>query len=95
MIITKNTKIKTKIRRMKDNDLRTKIKETTHFKELSKIVKDITLNTNNVRAIDDALIQINNIGFKRWSEISNFRYNNALIIKEIVQKTHSKNQKLI
>ena len=62
--------------------LRIKILETESYKKLSKIQKDICLKRNNIKAIENALNVIKNIGFDKWDKESNSNYLNKLIIKE-------------
>ena len=66
-------------------DLRTRITATEHYKSLSKMLQNLTRSTNNVRKINDALVQIENTSFEAWEARTNFRHNNKEIIKELIK----------
>ncbi len=70
---------------MKKKNLRERIKETKHFKSLSKMLQNLTLKSNNVNHIQHALDVIENTSFDNWIAISEYRYNNFQIIKELAE----------
>ena len=50
------------------------------------MLQNLHRSSNNVRKVHDALIQISRMGFKNWYIKTNFRYNNGMIIKEIIER---------
>lgn len=69
---------------------RNDIKETNHFKSLSPFIQKMALHRNNLKAIQHAINVISNVGFEEWQEKTVTRYNNAIIIQELI-KTKIKN----
>ena len=71
---------------VRTTQVREKIIETPHYQSMSKMLQNLHRSSNNVRKVHDALIQISRMGFKNWYIKTNFRYNNGMIIKEIIER---------
>lgn len=60
------------------------IKGTIHFKELGPVIQKMFLDWNNLMVIHKALKEIEDTSYKQWVDKAKYRYNNAMVIKEIV-----------
>lgn len=66
-------------------NLRSQIKKTEHFKNMSRMLQKMFLTGNNIKGIVHALRIIENTSFDSWKNISNYRYNSVEIIKELTK----------
>lgn len=73
--------LKHEVRKLNRDDVR----ETKFFKSLNPVMQRITLNKANIIAIHNGINVAANVGFKRWEEISQARYANKMIVKELLE----------
>jgi hypothetical protein len=64
---------------------RDQIRNTDAFNKLTKIQKDITLNSNNFKALENGINVANYKGFELFEKEHNFTWINKKIIKELLQ----------
>lgn len=64
-------------------ELRDAVKKLDSFKKMTFIQKNVLIKRNNLRAIENSLNVIKNIGFSEWDSQTRSTYLNRLIIKEI------------
>ena len=59
------------------------VSSTEAFNKLSKVNKIITLQRNNISAIEHGVNLLKNVGLEVFEKEHNFSYNNKLIIFEL------------
>lgn len=62
---------------------RQKIKNTQAYLGLSKMQQKVSTMRSNVKAIENSLEVVKNVGFDQWDKQTQSNYNNRLIVKEI------------
>ena len=61
------------------------IKETEAFKSQSLLMQRITMNRANILAIHNGYNVSKNIGFEKWDRQTHARYQNKMIVKELIE----------
>lgn len=65
------------------------IKQTNFFKQLSPIMKELSLYKCNREAIAHGVNVASNIGYEKWEAQTGTRTTNKMIVKEILQEQTS------
>jgi len=66
-------------------DLRKIIKKLEVYREMSLIQRTILLRRNNLKAIENSIYVIKNIGFDKWESQTHTIYWNKKIIKNLLK----------
>lgn len=71
---------------LRTTKIRDRVKTTSHFKKLSVIQQKLFLSSNNLKKVCHGIKLVQNLGQKRFEEITNYNYNAVEIIKELANE---------
>ena len=75
--------MKTQATALSTMDLYSRIMDTETYKSGSYIQRKILLNSNNVKALLNAINVIKNMGYEKWERTTNFRSTNKEVLREL------------